>query len=624
MSVAAPAPAAAADPPADPDVRERVRRRRSHLIVALLALALAVYVTSALWRDPHQHAVADNVGDQAFFEWVLAYGVQLLGHGGDPFFTTMMNAPLGVNLAANTSITTYAIIFAPLTKLAGPQITFVTILTLNLAGSAFAWYLFLCRWVVRNRVSAAVGGLFAGFAPGFVSHANGHLNWTAGWIAPLVLWCLFRLRQKGHWLRNGLLLGVLLAVGFSIAAEGLFFAAMASGLFVIVWSAARATRAEARAALPGVLAGLAVTGVVALALLAYPLYMHFAGPQTFGKTGFNQRNFVEDFGAYFMYADRSLAGGAGLSGHLAPNVTEETSFFGAPLIVLIVASLVMLWRRADPGRRATLRALMVVGAVFVVLSWGPRLNLFGAETPIPMPYAVLAHLPLFDAALPGRFALALVGVFAVVLALTVDELLGVGLPGRRQTMFAVGFAVALVPIFPLPVLVTPRAPEPKFIADGTWEKYVPEGGVLSALPFAINVAADGQRWQAYTMARGGRQFRIPDGYFLGPEAEAEAEPGQEVKGRIGAVPRRTDWLFLRAALYGYVATLDNWDREEARADFAYWGVDAVFLPQEITGSQGPLYRSALERTATDLLGPPEQVDDVLVWRIRPGVDPVDR
>jgi hypothetical protein len=265
---------------------------------------------------------------------------------------------------------------------------------------------------------------------------------------------------------------------------------------------------------------------------------------------------------------------------------------------------------------------MIVGAVIISLSWGPRLNLFGAETAVPMPYALLAHLPLFDAALPARFALALVGVFGVVLALTADELLDVGLPGRGQTAFAVAFAVALVPIFPLPVLTIPRTPEPKFIADGTWEKYVPEGGVLSALPFAINVAADGQRWQAYTMARGGRQFRIPDGYFLGPEAEVE--PGQKVKGRIGAIPRRTDWLFLRAALYGYVATLDNWDRAQARADFAYWGVDAVFLPQSVTGSQGPLYRSALEITATDLLGPPEHVDDVLVWRIRPGVDPVDR
>ena len=179
--------------------------------------------------------------------------------------------------------------------------------------------------------------------------------------------------------------------------------------------------------------------------------------------------------------------------------------------------------------------------------------------------------------------------------------------------------VALVPIFPIPLEYRHRAPEPRFIADGTWEKYVPDGGVISALPFALNVSADGQRWQAYTMARGGKTFRIPDGYFLGPDVD-----GPEGKGRIGAIPRATDWLFLRAALYGYLADLDNADRATARADFRRWGVEALFLPDQITGPEGPLFRSALEITARDLLGEPERVDDVVVWRIRPGVDPVDR
>jgi hypothetical protein len=620
MSVAAPTQAAPADPPAAPSIRERTRRWRSHLLVALAALGLAGYVTHGLWQQPYTNVIADNVGDQAFFEWVLGYGVYLLGHGGDPFFTTLLNTPLGVNLAANTSITVFAFLFAPLTWLAGPQVTFVTILTLNLAGSAFAWYLFLGRWVVGNRAAAAIGGLFCGFAPGFISHANGHLNWTAGWIAPLVLWRLLKLREPGRWLRNGILLGVSLAVAFSIAAEGLFFTALAGGVFVIAWSLARATRAEARAALPTVLAGLGVTAVVSGALLAYPLYMHFTGPQTFARTGFNQRHYAEDIASYFAYADRSLAGWAGLRNTLAPNPTEETSFFGVPLMVLVVVSLIMLWRRADAGHRATLRAVAVVGGVFLVISLGPRLQFFGNDTDIPLPYALVARLPLFDAALPARFSLVLVGVFGVVLTLTAEEVLDRGtMTPRMRTAFAAAFAVALVPIFPLPLLYTQRTGEPRFIADGTWERYVPEGGVLTALPFAINVAADAQRWQAYTMARGGRQFRIPDGYFLGPDVT-----GKEGKGRIGAVPRRTDWLFLRAALYGYVADIDNWDRAQARADLQYWGVDAVFLPDRLTGAEGMLFRSAVEITATDLLGPPERVEDVLVWRIRPGLDPVDR
>jgi hypothetical protein len=613
MSVAAPASATAAEK--SPDARTAARRRRAHLLVALVALAIAAYVTNGLWREPYLNAVADNVGDQAFFEWALGYGVQLLHHGGNPFFTTIMNTPDGVNLAANTSIVVYAILFAPLTMLAGPQVSFVSILMLNLAGSAFAWYLFLGRWVTRTRAAAAIGGLFCGFAPGFISHANGHLNWTSGWIAPVVLWWLLKLREKGHWLRNGLVLGALLAIGFSVAAEGLFFTALAGGIFVITWSLAKVHRAEARQALPTMLAGLGVAAVVAGTLLAYPIYMLFAGPQTFKGTGFNQRHYAEDLAAFFSFSDRTVGAWAGLGTDLSPNPTEQTSYFGLPLMVLVIVSLVVLWRRAEPGRRATLRALIVVGGVFFVISLGPRLMAFGAESYLPMPYALLAHLPLFDSALPLRFSLVLVGVIGVILALTADELFR----GAWRASMAGAFVVALVPIFPLPLLTAERAPEPRFIADGTWKKYVPDGGVMSALPFAINVAGDGQRWQAYTMARGGEQFKIPDGYFLGPDVDGKTGPG-----RIGPVPRSTDWLFLRAALYGYIADLDNWDRAQARADFQRWGIEAVFLTDRITGPEGPLFRSTVEVTATDLLGPPERVDDVLVWRIRPGLDPIDR
>ncbi|MBL7256440.1 DUF2079 domain-containing protein [Paractinoplanes lichenicola] len=616
MSVAVPTTTSAADEPAPPDAPAATRRWRSHLFVALAALVLAGYVVSRLWQDPFEHAVAENVGDQAFFEWVLSYGVHLVQHGGDPFFTDLLNVPDGVNLAANTSITVYAILFVPLTMLAGPQITFLTILTLNLAGSAYAWYLFLGRWITASRAAAALAGLFCGFAPGFIAHANGHLNWTSGWIAPLVLWRLLKMRDPGRWLRNGLLLGLTLALGFSIAAEGLFFAAMAGGVFVIVWALSPVNRAEARAALPKFLAGLGVTAVVAGALLAYPLYMHFAGPQTFKGTGFNQRHYSEDLISFFSFADRSLASWAGLGNDYAANRTEEQSFFGLPLMVLILVSLLMLYRNGDDRRRATLRALMVVGGLFLLISLGPRLRIAGQETDLPLLYALLQHAPLFDAALPARYALVLVGVFGVILAMACEQAFSAT---RPRPLFTMGLVIALVPIFPIPLEYRHRSPEPRFIADGTWEKYVPDGGVMSALPFAINVAADGQRWQAYTMARGGKMFRIPDGYFLGPDID-----GPEGKGRIGSIPRATDWLFLRAALYGYIAELDNADRATARADFQRWGVEALFLPDQITGPEGPLFRSAVELTARDLLGEPERVDDVLVWRIRPGVDPVDR
>lgn len=616
VSVLAAAPSESAEPPATSPARRGSAAWRPHVAVAVAALSLATYVTSGLWLDPGGRGLTENLGDQAFFEWLLGYGVYTLGHGADPFYTWMLNAPVGVNLAANTSVTVYTTLFAPLTFLAGPPVSFATILTLNLAGSAFAWYLFLRRFLVRQTVAAALGGLFCGFAPGFISHANGHLNWTAGWVAPVVLWWVLRLREPGRWLLHGVILGLLVAVGFSIAAEGLFFTALASCVFLLVWSLAPATRAEARAAAPRVLAALAVTAVQAGLLLAYPLYMHFGGPRTFTGTGFNQFHYAEDVAAYFEYPNRSVAGWLGLGSKLAPNPTEETSFFGVPLMILVVVAVVTLWRRAAPGRRATLAAISAVGVVFLVLSWGPHLRIFKDETTINLPYAALRHLPLFDSALPARFALVVAAVIGILLALIADRLLSEPLPRfRARAAWVTGLAVALVPLIPLPVLTRTRAPEPAFIADGIWRDYVSDNGVMTALPVATTDTPDGQRWQAYTMARAGKQFRIPGGYFLGPG-------GPDGTGRIGAEGRTTDWLFFQAAFYGTVVPIDDFDRRRAREDLAYWKVEAVFLPDEITGSHTTLFRSAVETTARDLLGEPQHVGGVLLWRIRPGMDPV--
>ncbi|MDI6098041.1 DUF2079 domain-containing protein [Actinoplanes sp. NEAU-A12] len=595
--------------------------------MAVVALSAAVYVCQGLWRAPYRNVLADNVSDQGQFEWMLSYGVYLLQHGSNPFFTTLLNAPKGVNLAMNTSSTFYAVVFAPLTYLTGPQITFATILTLNLAGSAFVWYLFLRRWLVRSGLAAAVGGLLFGFCPGLISHANGHLNWTSGWMVGIVAWWVLKLPEPGRWLRNGIVLGLLCAMGFSVAAEALFFTALASGVFLGVWLLSRRGLEKAKTSLKPVLLSLGVTAGVASALLAWPLYMHFAGPLKFSGTGFKMRFFSEDLVAYAGFPLRSVAGMFGWGSDLAPNETEATSFLGAPLILLFFAAMALLWKRSSPSRRITLRALAVVAGFFFLLSLGPRMRFMGEETGIRLLYAGLEELPLFDSALPVRYALIVVVVFALVIAMLTDEVVRSkgSLIRSRSGRIAAGVAIvaAIAPIAPTPLRTLERAPEPVFISSGRWQDYVSNHGVMTSLPFSLDVAVDSMRWQAYTMARGGdKMFRVPNGYFLGPQNYGES--GRHMVGRLGPPDRPTDRLFLRAARWGQVPRITNLERSQARADFRYWKLEAVFLPAQVTGQRGMLLRDPLVQLATDLLGEPEQVDDVLVWRIRPGVDPVDQ
>lgn len=585
--------------------RTKPRTLRADLSVAGLALVLAIWVTSALWIDPNGRAVAVNSGDQALFEWLLAFGGHSLAGLDNPLLTNLLNAPDQVNLAVNTSITVLAWLFSPVTFLFGPSVAFLMILTLNLAGTAYAWYWLFQRKLELSPLAAGVAGIFAGFAPALISHANSHLNWTAQWLVPLILANLMGLHRKP--LRRGLILGVLIGATFSIAAEALFFTALAWAVFLLAWAPARRDRLGP--VIKPYLKGLGITAIVAGVLLAYPLYLHFAGPQRYAGTGFDHRVHSEDIAAYGVFPKLSLAGALGLNGDLAPNPTEENSFFGLPLLLVAAACLIIVWR-LRPERRATLRALAVTAGVFALLSFGPRIK-FGGHVvdAIPLPYAFLGKLPVFDAALPARLALVVAPIIAVIIAFALDELRRLPRGSAARPLLITGVAAALLPLFPIQIPAVERPRVPHFISAGTWRDVVPPGGVLVPVPLPSDQLPDGQRWQAEAIADNptGEVFKVPAGFFLGPG-------GPDGRGRIGPVPRPTSVLLEEVARTGQVPVVYPSMIADARADLAYWGADAVVLPSRPFG-RFPVHTDALLDVTTKLLGAPERIDDVWVWRV---------
>jgi hypothetical protein len=575
---------AAAAAPAHPG-----RSRRADLAMLGVCVGAALYLTFGMWLDPNHRVIAHNQGDQALFEWLLSYAAHSPLHGGNPWWTTLLNHPVGANLAVNTSMVVVGGLLAPVTLTLGAPVSFLVVLTLNLILTPYAWYHVLSRHLVRTRAAAVLGGLFCGYAPGMVSHANGHLNFTAQYLVPFVVLGTLRLRS---W-RSGLVLGVLVALAYSIGAELLFFVALACAVFVLAWAVMN--RPAARAAAPGFLRGLAVAAGTAWLLLLYPLAMQFTGPQRYHGIGFDQRVHSEDLAALGAIPYLSPGRFVGLWVRLAPNLSEETTFFGAPLLVLTVVCFVVLWRNR------AVRALAVTALVFVLLALGPRLHAGGQWTTLMLPYAAVARLPVFDSALPARFALMLIPIVGLVLAFALDRALS--LPSRRRRRWLVAFAVALVPVLPLSIPAAPRDPVPHFFSSGTWRQYVHSGQTLVPVPPASDLLPDGQRWQV--AANFG--FAIPAGFFLGP--------GPDGRSQIGPIQRPTYDLLEGAALYGYEPFVSDFTREQARADLAYWHARVVVLSDGGRGSRWTGNRELLLRITTDLLGPPKRVDDVWLWEM---------
>jgi hypothetical protein len=576
-------------PPAHPG-----RSRRADLLMLAACVLGGLYLTWGMWVDPNHRAIASNQGDQALFEWLLSYAAHSVTHGTDPLWTVLLNTPIGANLAVNTSMIVVGTVLAPVTLTLGAPVSFLVVLTANLILTPYAWYHVLSRHIVATRAAAVLGGLVCGYAPGIISHANGHLNFTSGFLVPFIAWRVIRLREPGRAWRNGVVLGLLVVVQFSMAAELTFFVALACAVFLLSWALLH--RKGARAALPAFTRGIGVTALVVGVALAYPLYMQFAGPQRYHGIGFNQGVHSEDLAAYAALPFLSVGRLVGPWGHLAPNLSEETTFYGPVLIVLAVACLVVLW----PHR--TVRALGLTGSVFVLLSLGPQLKWEGYQTGVPLPYAALAKLPIFDSALPARFALMLIPIVGILLALALDRALA--LPTRSRRFWLVVFALALLPVLPLPIPAAPRDAVPHFFSSGTWRQYVHSGQTLVPVPPASDLLPDGQRWQA--AANFG--FAIPHGFFLGP--------GPDGRSHIGpAYPRPTDDLLTNTALYDWNPTIGDADIYFAKEDLDYWHAKVIVLSDGGQGSRWTERHSVLLRVCTELFGPPRRVDDVWLWRV---------
>jgi hypothetical protein len=590
--------------PEAPPERPVTGHRRVDLVVAVLSVIGAFWVTSGLWIGPNHRVIEVNLNDQALFEWFLAYAAHSVAHLHNPLWTSLLNTPDGVNLAVNTAVTVLGVALTPVTLLFGPPVAFAVALTANLAISGYAWYWLLSRKLGVWPVAAAVGGLFCGYAPGIVSHANAHLNFTAQFLVPVILARVLALRDGRPW-RNGILLGLLLAVQYSLGAELLFFTALGCAVLLGTW--VLAGHREPWRAVRSALAGLCVAAVVAVVLLAYPLWLQFFGRQTYHGTGFDQRVHSEDIAAYAAFPTRSLAGLAGVSTNLAPNPTEENSFFGVPLLVALVAAIALLIRYSNRQRRRQVIAFAGAAVVFAALSFGPVVNFRHVRHPaIGLPYAALEHLPLFDSALPARLALIVVPLVGALLALAVDAL--AARTGRLRIAGAVGIAAALLPLVPLPVRTMDRSPVPRFISAGTWRDYVQPGQTLMPVPPTVDVLPDGQRWQAAAMSTSdGATFRIPDGFFLGPG-------GPDGHGQIGPVPRPTYTLLKQVALTGRVPEITPAVQASAADDLRYWQVRVVVLPASGgTGNRWAANQGALLTVLTRLFGPGTRVDDVWLW-----------
>ncbi|MEU4381606.1 hypothetical protein [Micromonospora echinofusca] len=591
------APAATGTAEATPARRSRrLPVRAPDALVVAGYLALAVLLTVGQWGRPGR--LFHQAGDQILFEWMLARAARAVTRLENPLYSAELNAPDGVNLMANTSVLGLGVPLTPVTLLFGSQVAFLVAVVCCLAGTATAWYALLRHRLVDSRAAAAVGGLFCGFAPGMVAQAGAHLHMAAQFLVPMILALVFHPDPR-RVRRHGPLLGLLVAYQVFLGEEVAFFLVLAAGTFALAYAAA--DRATARRLAPVLLGRLAIGVAVALPLLAYPLWFQFFGPGHYRGMPFHAYGYQLDAASFTASARQTVLGDDHLPGLLAPNPTEENSFFGPGLLVLAVVIVIWLWRRP------LVRALAACGLLFALLSLGEQVRLDGTSTGIPGPYRLVAELPLLDHAVPARFPLVCVPVLGILLALSLDRLRPeAGAEARVgavpvRLLWGGAVAAALLPLIPTPIRTVPAWPVPAFVAEGGWRAHVPPGRTLVPVPPVTGAGVSpAMLWSART----GLAFPAPGGYFIGPRA------ADDPTARWGAPDRPTAALLRRVAETGEVPVITDEHRRQAVEDLRHWRAALVV--------QGGLHHGhPVRRTVDALLGPGREVAGAHVWDVRP-------
>ncbi|MFF9898952.1 dolichyl-phosphate beta-glucosyltransferase [Streptomyces longispororuber] len=579
--------------------------RPADLLVAFLFLAASTALYARRWISPDHRYLPHALQDQNQWEWFFAVTARNVSHFDNPLFTTLQNAPDGVNLMANTVMLGLSVPLAPVTWAFGPAVSLNVAMTLGLAATATAWYWLLRRRLVRHRGAAATGAALAAFAPPMVSHAHAHPNFIVLFMIPLIVDRALRLCEGRHVVRDGVVLGLFATYQIFLGEEPLLLAALGMVLFTVAYAVVR--RDVARAAWRPLTRGVGIGLGVCLPLVAFPLWWQFFGPQSY-KSVLHGDDAGNSPLALLSFAERSLAGDADTAAALSMNPTEQNAFYGWPLVVLALAVVVWLWRRP------VVKALAVTAVAAALLSLGPKFRIPLTDVVLPGPWALLADRPLFESVIEGRVAMVCAPVLGMLVALAIEHLLtreerapGRTAPGRGRLVVRYAglgvVAAALLPIVPLPLKAVDRIDVPAFVADGTWRRYVDTaaGETLVPVPLPDPGYAEALHWQTTA----GLGFRLPGGYFNGPW-------GPDRIGIYGAPPRNTSNLLRDIRGTGRaVRATDAW-RRAVREDLRFWNAGVVVLAPQPADA-------ALRTTLDDLL---EQrgkwVDGVWIWDVRGG------
>lgn len=390
-----------------------MKLRDNRLITLLLCTLFTLFMIQS-WIFPlsallYTRGIDGN--DCGQMVWNLWHATESISHLRNPYFAPQVYYPVGANLAHHTLAAGYFPVTFLVKVFTGgdpmyPIYAYRIIALLCFILILYFSFLFL-REVGISRWAAATAAVGYSFSHFFMAHVM-HLNHLAGFLIPLTGLLAVRVyRAPG---RNLLPLAVVAGVAPYFTEFSLYIY-MATAMFVLALSLYGSERRLMidRSRQAGT---LNIWLAVALFLLLIaPFGINLARDKVMKPppeqssiwSGNVAGFFIPDPGKTPVYGQIF----ATLNKRVSVGVGGFEMFLGFALTICALVGLIKV-------RNRYVNISAGVGAVFLVLSLGGTLKVFGTETHLPLPYALLMHLPPFDSGrTPVRFIV--VGLFFLMI-----------------------------------------------------------------------------------------------------------------------------------------------------------------------------------------------------------------
>jgi hypothetical protein len=531
-------------------IRSSQLRKTSSISTTLIAFLCYAGLSILYFGLPLLHNFTSayiGVGNDPtdIYMWSFSWWPYAISHRINPFISTYVWAPTGLNLAWVTSLMFPSIVLWPVTAAFGPVATYNALMLLGPTLGAICTYLLVHR-ITKNWWASLCAGYLYGFSSFEIAQTLGHTFLTFNFYVPLSLYVVYRFVIEPKRFKivpaAAVLYGIVLACQFmtSIEVFATYTVFLVLGFVVALIFMYKSWKKLFFIGL-NLVAGYIVGGIISSPLIFYLLHSRpFTGvpnpPSVYSTDLLNLiiPTPVTALGTYFTKLTSLFTG----------NSSEQDAYFGIPLILTLAFACGALWSRK------WIRALAVSLLCIVICSFGPVLHIttiqigpylsLRGKTVFAMPWYFATKLPLLKDALPSRFTIYAFLASAIILAAYIASL-------KNKTAKILLPILCLIPLIPSHVSLSntnqvkscylnsplgnlspvttgvigqssskassnpfwcTRIFVPSFFTTTSdYKKCISPGATVMAFPYGPNGASD--LYQAYT----GFYFKLADGYL---------------------------------------------------------------------------------------------------------------